>query len=539
MASSRRKAYNRITVALPQHRGSGESGTVNKWASFSNLPAGLSPDTMFLLTDGSVLVHHAYGKAWYRLTPDTQGNYETGTWSAAINMVNTRQFFASGILRDGRVFAIGGEYSDADDTGTGTALGEIFDPVADNGRGAWSALDKPAAFNWINKDATSCILGDGRVIFGDVNSNRTAIWDPGADHWREAGTGFGTRAASKHGSPTDEETWTLLPDPDSSVLTVQVAGAPAAERYVPATDLWTVSGNTPSTLPLGSLNDPVTQAAVNISEIGPALLLPNGTVFCIGGTGHTAIYTPPGSPTGAGAWSPGPSFPADTSGNSYNQVNGNAQTAIDAPAVLLPNGKVLCIAGNTVREVSNGQVEFWSNPCTAYTYDPATNAFAAALVPDPPDNGVDTWQARLLLLPNGKVLFSSQQNTLAILTLDPATAAPNAAWKPVITNAPSSMITGHTYVISGKQINGLSQAVSYGDDAPAATNYPIATLTKTGDSAVHYLRTSGFSTLGVATGNAIHSTNVQVPGNVPPGQYQLVIIANGIASNPVNVQVST
>jgi hypothetical protein len=61
----------------------------------------------------------------------------------------------------------------------------------------------------------------------------------------------------------------------------------------------------------------------------------------------------------------------------------------------------------------------------------------------------------------------------------------------------------------------------------------------TGDSAEHYLRTSGFSTLGVATGNAIHSTNVQVPGNVPPGQYQMVIIANGIASNPVNVQVST
>jgi hypothetical protein len=51
---------------------------------------------MFLLTDGSVLVHHANGKAWYRLSPDAQGDYETGTWSAAINMANTRQFFASG-----------------------------------------------------------------------------------------------------------------------------------------------------------------------------------------------------------------------------------------------------------------------------------------------------------------------------------------------------------------------------------------------------------------------------------------------------------
>jgi hypothetical protein len=93
----------------------------NKWTAFSNLPSGLSPDTMFLLTDGTVLVHNANAKDWYRLTPDAQGNYETGTWSKAINMANTRQFFASGILRDGRVFAIGGEYSDAADVGGGTA----------------------------------------------------------------------------------------------------------------------------------------------------------------------------------------------------------------------------------------------------------------------------------------------------------------------------------------------------------------------------------------------------------------------------------
>jgi hypothetical protein len=151
---------------------------------------------------------------------------------------------------------------------------------------------------------------------------------------------------------------------------------------------------------------------------------------------------------------------------------------------------------------------------------------------------VDTWQARLLLLPNGKVLFSTQQSSLAILTVDPATAAPNAAWKPTITTAPSVMVAGHTYVISGTQINGLSQAVSYGDDAPAATNYPIARLTKTGGNAVHYLRTFDFSTLGVATGNAVHSTSVQVPDKVPAGQYKLVVIANGIASDPVDVQVA-
>jgi hypothetical protein len=34
-----------------------------------------SPDTMLLMTDGTVLVHDAGGKDWYRLKPD--GRYDT------------------------------------------------------------------------------------------------------------------------------------------------------------------------------------------------------------------------------------------------------------------------------------------------------------------------------------------------------------------------------------------------------------------------------------------------------------------------------
>jgi hypothetical protein len=110
------------------------------------LVSALTPDTVMLLTDGSLFVHHAYGKAFYRLAPDNQGRYESGTWSGPVNMANTRQFFASGVLMDGRVFAIGGEYSDA---GNATPLGEIFDPVTNT----WTALNKPAPFNFINSDA--------------------------------------------------------------------------------------------------------------------------------------------------------------------------------------------------------------------------------------------------------------------------------------------------------------------------------------------------------------------------------------------------
>ena len=64
----------------------------NNWKSISSVPAGLTPDTMLLLTDGTVLVHNKFGPnsgpvtagwEWYRLTPDNNGNYDTGTWSGA------------------------------------------------------------------------------------------------------------------------------------------------------------------------------------------------------------------------------------------------------------------------------------------------------------------------------------------------------------------------------------------------------------------------------------------------------------------------
>ncbi len=503
----------------------------NNWTSFGNLPtlpAGFSPDTMILLTDGSVLVHNAYGKEWFRLAPDARGIYQSGTWSGPFSMTNTRQFFASGVLRDGRVFALGGEYSDA---GNQTPLGEIFDPLTNT----WSAMNKPASFNWINADVTACVLSDGRVLFGALVSSRTAIWDPATDDWREAGLAFGASGVTKVGT-IDEETWALLPD--GSVLTVEINNVPATEKYVPSTDQWVSAGNTPSPLTLASIVDPSTGNNVNVSEIGGAVVLPDGRAFFVGGTGHTALYTSPANPAQQGTWAAGPDLPPDTSANDFNNANGSIQTAIDAPAVLLTNGKVLCVGGQTVREVdNNGNPSFWSNPSTVFLFDPSANTITQ-LNPQPPSNNVDCWQSRFLLLPTGQVLFSTQQqNTLALLDVDAALGSPDPAWKPTITDCPVALFAGRAYLISGTQFNGLSQACSYGDDAQMATNYPIVRLTNTSTNKVVYLRSFDFSTLGIATGAATVSTRVQVPSDAEPGQYDLVIIANGIASDPFTVQV--
>jgi Abnormal spindle-like microcephaly-assoc'd, ASPM-SPD-2-Hydin/Kelch motif len=499
------------------------------WKSLSGVPS-FSPDTMLLMTDGSILIHDAYEANWYRLAPDSKGRYDTAgvSWSGPFAMANTRQFFGSGIVKDGRVYAVGGEYSSA---GNDTPLGEIFDPLTNT----WSAMSKPSGFNWVQGDAISCILQDGRVLFGSLNTNQTAIWDPVFDTWTEAGTAFGTSAPTKFNA-SDEESWVLLPD--GTVLTVTITSPPFADKYVPETDTWVRASAPPQPLALLSLPDTTVHPPVNINigEIGPALLLPDGQAFFVGATGHSALYTPPpaGSPSLPGSWATAHDLPSDTSGKNFNAPNGNLQTAIDAPSVLLPGGKVLLVGGNTVREVDGGQTEFWSNPSTVFLYDPAANTLAA-LSSQPPSNGVDCWQARFLLLPTGQVLMTTQQSqTICILTDTGIIGTPLPAWKPVITDFTAVMTLGHHYKISGTQINGLSQANAYGDDAQMATNYPIARFSSGAN--VFYFRTFDFSTLAVATGPAVESTLVEISSTATPGVYSLQVIANGIASDPVTVE---
>src|SRR5664280_2565298 len=283
------------------------------WQTF-NAPSGVSADTAILLTDGTVLVHDANrpslgqafgGRNWYRLTPDGHGDYRNGTWSAALQMATARQFFASGVLRDGRVFVVGGEFSDvngASDTTQDIATsGEIFDPVSN----AWTAITKPSSMNFIVGDCVSCVLPDGRVIFGAVpaGDTRTAIWDPDADSWTQAGTAFGTQSNTKFGA-CNEETWVLLQN--GNVLTVQITGATAtrnAEMYVPSTDTWGSAGATTATLPVATIG------TTTVNEIGPAVTLPGGRVFFVGGTGRTQLYTSGATSTASGSWAAGPNPP--------------------------------------------------------------------------------------------------------------------------------------------------------------------------------------------------------------------------------------
>lgn len=103
-------------------------------------------------------------------------------------------------------------------------------------------------------------------------------------------------------------------------------------------------------------------------------------------------------------------------------------------------------------------------------------------------------------------------------------------------DVPATVQTNSVNLLRGLGLNGQSQAVAYGDDFAAATNYPLVRLTAS-DGRTYYCKTAGH-TLGIATGTNIISTTFFVPPTVPLGNAALCVVANGIGSATVATRVT-
>lgn len=450
------------------------------WATISNAPPA-SIATMLLLTDGTVLAQGVSTNKWYKYTPDGNGNYANGTWQTLADSTNAPLYYASGVLRDGRVIVVGGEYN----AGAMVWLlaAEMYDPQANT----WTNLPVPAGWVRIG-DAPGCVLPDGRFFVGQVASKLTAIYDPATNAW--------TAAANKINT-CSEESWSLLPD--GTIHAVDCSNPPNAEKYIIASDEWVNAGTTPDVL------------VDSISEIGASVLLPDGRLFVIGATNSTALYTPPPIANQVGTWERGPTIPSNSSGQALG--------AVDAPAVVLPNGKVLFSVGPITTPAT------FQSPTYFFEYDPEANAINP--VPGAATASAVPYKGRMLLLPTGQVMYSAYSTTVDLYTPD---LSPDPVWRPTITHAPSVIRRGRSFTLHGRQINGLTQAAYYGNDATQATNYPIVRLESKTSSAVYYCRTSDYSTMGLQTGTIIHNCRVHVPASVPNGSYCLKVVANGIES---------
>lgn len=501
---------------------------VGSWSALVNTSHD-SVALMLQLSDGTIMaanntscVFNCIGNAWYQLTPDSFGNYANGNWTTLTSMSDTRLFYSSEVLTDGRVFVAGGEY------GSGGATAEIFDPLANGGAGAWTYINPPTSLLNPNVnspvtgnpqgfiDSQSKVLPSGNVLVAPVSpgvGNGTLIYNPFANTWSQ-----GPPSVNWQG----ETSWVKLPD--NSILTIDplngYRGAPGtnSERYIPSLRRWIPDANLP-------VNLWANLAGANlVGETGPAFLLPDGRAFFIGGSGHTAYYTPSGN-TNQGSWAQGPDIP-------------QGLVAADAPGAMMPNGMIL-VAVAAPPYVSGGNANFPS-PTSFFEFDYTAGTNGAFTQTGSPTGGltdnVSSYQSAMLVLPTGNVLYCHfEQGNLGysgfgsqLYVYQPDTG-PLAVGKPTITSITQN--SDGSYHLVGTGLNGISEGAAFGDDAQMNGNYPLVRLTDA-IGHVYYGRTYNWSSTSVRTGTKQVSTEFTVPV-ANGGTYSLVVVANGNPSDPV------
>jgi hypothetical protein len=527
-------------------------------ATTSGLPASVTAlCNPLLLTNGTVLVHDCGNpfltSNWYILTPDKNGRYVTGTWSATGSLPSGYgpEWFASAVLPNGKVIAIGGEYNiTCPGGGTGgrnwTNLGALYDPITQ----VWSPQSPPSGTGWTYTgpcpaptgsveysggvgDAPSIVLPDGRFLLGSCCASPAvnALFDWKTLAWSTTGTPINACQAPAAAAGwcivnkpfQEEQGYTLLQN--GKILTISVWNPPNAEVYDPASGTWSAIAATPVSLP-----DPV---QCGTYEIGPALGRPDGTVVAF--SGHTGCTAMPNSPTAiyhpkADKWKTGPDVPAICA----TATTPALCTLADAPAALLPNGNILFAASSVCCNSLplGGPTHFFeftsatsAKPNTIEKEaDPSTASFTAA------------GYYNLLVLPNGEILATDFTNVVKIYK--PSEGVGDSDWEPMITSAPDCVAPGVTYNLSGVQLNGLSQGVAYGDDVQAATNYPLVRIVNNSTKHEFYGRTFDFSTMSIAPGK-FGSTHFMVASDTEVGLSKLYVIANGIHSAPNDVRVAS
>ncbi len=478
-----------VAIALLVNR---QAAAIGTWTNvIQSAPGNNGIERILLLSDGSVMAQQVGTSSnWYRLTPDTTGSYVNGTWGTLAPMNYTRQFYASDVLPDGRVFVAGGEIVAASPGGN---TAEVYDPA----HNSWTVIPVPPGLICTNcgspgfSDCGSVVLANGNVMIAPVlpaSPNATVIFNSKLNTLSQGPAYFQSQ---------NEATWVKLPD--DSILTIDATQNSnllnSSERYIPSLNEWIND----ATLAVPMFN--------SAQETGPGVLLPDGRAFFIGGLGHTAYYTPSGN-TNAGSSTPGPDLPTGV--------------GWDDPCAVMFNGKVL--------------IQTTCSPGTSYCYyemDPTSNYPVGAMSSAGNWGAIDTSGVShtLLNLPDGTILLSRGTSTLEIYVPD---GSPVALVKPTITSISAN--SDGSFHLTGAKINGFSQGSSFGDDCQNDNNYPIVRMTNSATGIVCYARTYNWSSTGVQTGAAQVTTEFSLPTYVlaNPGTYSLVAIANGISSDPVS-----
>jgi Abnormal spindle-like microcephaly-assoc'd, ASPM-SPD-2-Hydin len=220
----------------------------------------------------------------------------------------------------------------------------------------------------------------------------------------------------------------------------------------------------------------------------------------------TAIYD-----LASNTWSAGP-----TPAGSLDQADG--------PGSLEPNGKVLAM-------LSPG---LFQGGCQFVEYDPTSNTLSNTANPAncPGDS---SYVGHLMILPTGQIMFTDFTGKAEIYT--PAAGVVSGV-APTINSVGSTLNSPSTNnVLSGVQLNGLTEDNAYGDDYQGDTNYPLVRLVQVSSpNNVYYATTHDETSHSIAPGT-VASTKFDMPAGMPGGTYDLFVVANGIPSSAAVVTV--
>ncbi len=469
------------------------------WTPVAQAYPGAGAGAAFLLTDGTVMIHQEQTRndAWYKLTPDINGSYANGTWSQVASIPSSFNysplFFGSAVLPDGRLLVEGGEYNKGN--ADWTNKGAIYNPKTNK----WKQVNPPSGWTSIG-DAQNVILSNGTDMQANCCTKQFAYFDPKNLTWSSSFNGNGKFDVF------DEEGFTLIPNGD--VLSVDAyvfqydATGMNSELYNPSTQTWSSAGSTVVQLwdsDCGNENGAT-------YELGPAVLMPNGTVFATGantcGPGNTAIYN-----LASQTWSAGPKFPGQ-----YDVADG--------PASIEINGKVLVMA-------SPG---YGGLPSNFYEWD--GTSLTATVNPKNAQND-SSFYGHLLALPTGQILLADYSTDVELYN---PTGTYDSSWAPQVTKVDTTLVPGKTYTVEGNQFAGVSQGGAYGDDYQPYTNYALVRITNNSTNHVFYCKTTDPSSYALQSA-ASQSTKFTLPKSIETGPSTLEVVTNGIPSAGVSVTV--
>jgi hypothetical protein len=524
---------------------------------------GNGPATALLMTDASVIMIDICTSNWYRLMPNNIGSYINGTWSVAAVGDNGHlpamigsgtapdgygpEFFASAVLSNGNLIVQGGEaeasapppVSKCPNTSPNPAdslKGSLYNPFTNT----WARVLPPAGWNKIG-DSMAVLLGANAITGGfassaymvgngpDVAPQNTQFAVKTIDHL--ADTTPYTIASTGKADSNSEEGWVLLAN--GQLLVVDTQNGTAAERFDPQQRSWVAAGNTPVFLGNnGGL--PI------VPEMGPGVGIGFNMAVQFGANPNCAVFTFPNQ------WIRGPQAAGAPTGQCFPN---NDETA-DGPAALLPNGNILVQTSNFFNAPSLFW-EFGSDGVSPQT--PGVGTLTAVNAP-PCATRVAAFQSRMLVIPTGEILWDAGLfdttnklvNCTFIYTPNAGDGTFNNVMRPpphITTISSTTLTRGNTFTLTGSILRGVSQGATYGDDAQMDTNYPMVRITNNTSNHVCWGRTHDWAILT--------STQFDVPPAVTPaanwplienpcdpGPSTLVVITNGLVSNPIAVTIN-